>query len=284
MATAPTPRLTPELSPQHVDLAAISLTTRLPSFWTDMPRMWFAQFETIVGPQHQSEKVKYDLVLAKLGKEELSQVADIIDDPPEQRYTVLKNRLLKTFQESAEAQFQKLVKEMDLGQQRPSQLLARMRELARNTGTAGDTLKNLWMSRLPGWVRAILASSNADAKLDELANMADKIIENLRSGEIAAIHSSPPATSVEVNTELLTEIRNLSLELKTLRDEVSEIRGRERQRGYQRRGSRNNSRSRSRGPRRTPQSTDWLCRYHYRFREGARKCQPPCNWNTKKEN
>lgn len=249
--------------------------------------MWFAQFEAIIGPQHQGENVKYDLVLAKLGKEELSQVADLIDDPPaQQRYTTLKARLLKVFQESAEAQFHKLVKEMDLGQQRPSQLLARMRELAKNTGTAGDTLKNLWMSRLPGWVRAILASCSGEAKLDELASMADKIMENLRSGELAEIHRpASTALTVDVNAELLAEIRNLSLELKTLRGEVNEIRGRARQRQnfrWPRNGSR--SRSRSSGTRRTPQSPDWLCKYHFRYRETARKCESPCNWNTAKEN
>ncbi|XP_049886493.1 uncharacterized protein LOC126380969 [Pectinophora gossypiella] len=169
------------------DLAAISLVSRIPAFWRDMPRMWFARFEAVIGPQHQSEAVKFDLVLSKLDKEELSQISDLIDDPPEQqRYTVLKNRLMKIFQESAEAQFHKLVKEMDLGSQRPSQLLAKMRELAKNSGTAGDTLKNLWMTRLPGWARAILASSSADTKLDDLASMADKIMDNLRSGDIAA--------------------------------------------------------------------------------------------------
>lgn len=267
--------------PNH-DLAAISLSTRIPSFWTDMPRMWFAQFEAVVGPQHQSENVKYDLVLAKLGKEELSQIADLIDEPPaQQRYTALKNRLLKIYQESAEAQFHKLVKEMDLGQQRPSQLLAKMKELARNTSTAGDTLKNLWMSRLPGWVRAILASCKADTKLDELAGMADKIMDNLRSGEIVEVNK--PSTShndTTVNAELLTEMRNMSLEIKRLRGEVNEIRGREQRRSFRFYGRRSRSRSRSRGPRRTPQSADWLCKYHFRYRAAAKQCESPCNWRT----
>ncbi|XP_072934997.1 uncharacterized protein [Epargyreus clarus] len=186
----PTPaqQILPQLQ-GNSELAAISLSARIPGFSTDMPRMWFAQFEAIIGPKHQNECVKYDLVLAKLVKEELSQIADLIDDPPaQQRYTVLKARLLKVFQESAEAQFYKLVKELDLGQQRPSQLLAKMKELAKNTATAGDTLRNLWLSRLPGGVRAILASCNSEAKLDDLATMADKIMENLRSGELAEIH------------------------------------------------------------------------------------------------
>ncbi|XP_049886497.1 uncharacterized protein LOC126380973 [Pectinophora gossypiella] len=263
------------------DLAAISLVSRIPAFWRDMPRMWFARFEAVIGPQHQSEAVKFDLVLSKLDKEELSQISDLIDDPPEQqRYTVLKNRLMKIFQESAEAQFHKLVKEMDLGSQRPSQLLAKMRELAKNSGTAGDTLKNLWMTRLPGWVRAILASSSADTKLDDLASMADKIMDNLRSGDIAAV-DTPTASTSAVKLELLSQVRDLSMELKALRCEVNSIRGRGRplQRGNGRWG-RSRSRSQSR-PRRTPQSPDWLCKHHYRYRGAAWKCEAPCNWVNK---
>lgn len=76
-----------------------------------------------MGPQHQGEQVKYEMLVSKLTKEERSQLGDLISNPPEQqRYTALKNRLLKTFQVSAEAQFHKLVSKMDLGQQHPSQL------------------------------------------------------------------------------------------------------------------------------------------------------------------
>ncbi|KAJ2937844.1 hypothetical protein O0L34_g17822 [Tuta absoluta] len=137
-------------------LEAISIATRLPSFWQDMPRMWFAQFEAIVRPQNQGDKVKYELVISKLGKDELGYVADLLDNPPEtDRYGTIKRRLMTVFEESAESQFNKLIKEMDLGQQRPTQLLMKMRELAKSTGTGDDALKNLWISRMPAYVRAI---------------------------------------------------------------------------------------------------------------------------------
>ncbi|KAI5633725.1 hypothetical protein NE865_13558 [Phthorimaea operculella] len=122
--------------------------------------MWFAQFEAIVGPQNQSDKVKYELVIAKLGKEELGYVADLLDNPPQtDKYGTIKRRLMAVFEESAESQFNKLIREMDLGQQRPTQLLMKMRELAKSTGTGDDALKNLWISRMPAYVRAILAGS-----------------------------------------------------------------------------------------------------------------------------
>ncbi|KAI5639213.1 hypothetical protein NE865_08278 [Phthorimaea operculella] len=144
MATPPLP------PPPPIALEAISITTRLPSFWQDMPRMWFTQFEAIVGPQNQSDKVKFELVIAKLGKEELGYVADLLDSPPQtEKYGTIKRRLMAVFVESAESQSNKLIREMDLGQQRPTQLLMKMRELAKSTGTGDDALKNLWISRVP---------------------------------------------------------------------------------------------------------------------------------------
>ncbi|KAJ2937672.1 hypothetical protein O0L34_g17482 [Tuta absoluta] len=102
-------------------LEAISIATRLPSVWQDMPRMWFAQFEAIVRPQNQGDKVKYEMVISKLGKDELGYVADLLDNPPENdRYGTIKRRLMTVFEESAESQFNKLIREMDLGQQRPT--------------------------------------------------------------------------------------------------------------------------------------------------------------------
>ncbi|CAG4953075.1 unnamed protein product [Parnassius apollo] len=258
------------------EIATIGQASRIPPFWTDMPKMWFLRLESVMGPQHQGEQVKYDMVVSKLGKEELSQVSDLISNPPDQgRYTALKTRLLRVFQASAEAQFNKLVSGMELRQQRPSHLLAKMNELAKNSGAEGDTLKNLWLARLPAWIRVILATNRADTKLDDLAEMADKVMDNLRNGELLAVNtgstrsSSSTPTVAEVNVELLTQMKTMVLELKTLRSEVNAINNRRHNNGG-RRWVRNRFRSRNRTPQRTPRSEDWLCRYHFRYREASR--------------
>ncbi|KAJ2937517.1 hypothetical protein O0L34_g18662 [Tuta absoluta] len=135
--------------PPPIDLATITVTSRIAQFWPQTPKLWFAHFESIMAPRRLAD----DTI-----NEELSFISDILDNiPATNKYEVLKERLLKAFQESSEQQFHKLVKEMDLGQQRPSQLLRRMQELARNTGVGDDPLKNLWLSRLPPAVRAVLA-------------------------------------------------------------------------------------------------------------------------------
>lgn len=284
--------MTPPPPPNPNELATITIASRISQFWSQTPKLWFAHFQSIMAPRKVADDAKFDLVISKLGREELSYITDIIENLSDtNRYETVKQRLLKVFQESSEQQFHRLVKEMDLGQQRPSQLLRRMQELARNTGVGDDPLKNLWLSRLQPAVRAVLAVSPKDSKLGELAEMADKITESLNSGEVAAVASSSSA-GAEVNIALLAEMKNLSLELKNLRGEVNEIRGRQHQRSqrFQRRGSSSRrARSKSAGrhtptPGRTPSSPDWLCRQHYRYRERARFCEPPCNWNANRGN
>lgn len=116
----------------QMDLAAVSLTARIPEFWTDQPRHWFIQIESIMNPQHMSDQTKYDLVIGKLSKEAIGQITDLLIQPPAAgKFDALKARLLSVYEESVTRQLQKLLSEMDLGEQKPSQLLRRMRDLAR---------------------------------------------------------------------------------------------------------------------------------------------------------
>ncbi|GBP29802.1 hypothetical protein EVAR_94642_1 [Eumeta japonica] len=76
-------------------------------------------------------------------------------------------------------QLQKLSSEVQLGDQRPPQLLRRVRDLARTQKIPDDTLRVMWTGHLPTAVRAVLAASDTKDR-DNLAAVADKIIENTR--------------------------------------------------------------------------------------------------------
>lgn len=263
------------------ELANISVSSRVPNMWVDMPRMWFAQVESVLAPQKLGDQAKYDFVVARLDREALQQVSDIITSPPStDKYKTLKERLLHVFEESAERQFQKLVSEMELGTQKPTQLLRRMRDLGRNAKTSEDTLRNLWISRLPTSARAVLTVSH-DQTLDYLANIADKVMENIRSGDIAEIstlaNAGSSSSQVPVN-EILTEMQKLNLEVASLREEVNQQRRSATRRGRGQGGYRPRSRSR------TPNDPDWLCKWHFRYRRNARNCEKPCAWKTPSEN
>ncbi|KOB72057.1 Uncharacterized protein OBRU01_07409 [Operophtera brumata] len=78
-----------------------------------------------------SDETKFNIEVSKLDKEAIQQVADVLVDPPAQnKYNTLRTRLLAIHEESENRQLQKIIVEMELGEQKPSQLLRRMRDLS----------------------------------------------------------------------------------------------------------------------------------------------------------
>ena len=247
------------------ELAAITVASRIPEFWCDQPRLWFVQADAVLAPQKLSDEAKYQLVISKLGKEVIKQVSDILLAPPlAEKTKALRDRLLSIYEESESRQVQKLLSEMDLGDQKPSQLLRRMQELARNKMTA-ETLKVLWTGHLPATVRGILAVCEVK-NLDQLAVIADKVIET----------TGFPHQVSEIKAEAKSEPKDLALEIAKLNAKVDRMnRGWNRERARSRADSRNRSNSKARI---TPSDPKWLCFYHLRFKDKANKCVHPCNW------
>lgn len=99
---------------------------------SENPRLWFIQVEAILAPQKPSDANKYFMVVAKLSKEVIQQVTAIVANPPENnKFEALKTQLLQIYEESETREIQKLISEIELGDQKHSQLLRRMKELAR---------------------------------------------------------------------------------------------------------------------------------------------------------
>uniref|UniRef100_A0A2A4JNQ1 DUF7041 domain-containing protein n=2 Tax=Heliothis virescens TaxID=7102 RepID=A0A2A4JNQ1_HELVI len=198
------------------DLAQITIKTQIPDFWTDQPRLWFGQFEVIVADQKLGDRKKFNLVVAKLSKDHVQQVSDLILEPPEDKpYSALKERLLSVYEESDNQRIRKLLKEIDLGDQKPSQLLRKMKDLGRGR-FPDDTLRILWMGHLPAAVRTVLTISEV-TDLSKLAEQADKIFETAEPSEaiseVASSSSTSPTyyltltTSRITSTELLLTVK-----------------------------------------------------------------------------
>lgn len=267
--------MNPQTMPASSDeLSAIQMSSRIPEFWTDQPRVWFIRAEAVLLPQKISDDVQYQMIVSKLGKEAIQQVTDLLISPPEtKKYETLKNRLLAIYEESENRQIQKLIREMELGDQKPSQLLRRMRDLARGK-IPDETLRILWQSHLPPSVRAVLAVTEA-ADMDNLATVADKIMETTTQPQIAELSN---ADQPKGNEKILAEIAKLSARIGNMERSRNRFRGHSSHRFNQRSQSRSKSQ-----PRRTPESDDWLCFYHFRFRERANKCVQPCTWKKGNE-
>lgn len=254
------------------EVAQITVSSRIPDFWEDQPRTWFIQAESVLYNQKLSDAAKYHLIVAKLGKNVVRQVSDVLLNPPtEGKYDHLKRTLLDIYEESETRKIQKLIGEMELGDQKPSQLLRRMRELARDK-VNDSTLKIMWENLLPASVRAVLIVTDSK-DLNTLASVADKVMETFRPVPIAA---------VDTPVNLATEIANINRRI----DKMVATRSRPRYRG--RGGNRGRSRSHQRSSR--SQSTGLntakqdLCFYHARFGNKAHKCVQPCAWKEKPEN
>jgi hypothetical protein len=239
------------------------------------------------------------MVIAQLEKQDVENICDLLyDAPSDAQYTAIKERLISVYEESDSRQLHKLLSEMDLGDQKPSQLLRRMRTLARNK-VPDDTLRLMWTNLLPPHVRSVLAVSDTigkQAALDELAKLADKMIE---VQQIEAVSSTHPSTHSSTSTAQI-DVQFLVEEIRKLHTEIAELK----QSRHYTHFSRNHyaHRSRNRRPalspsrshlrhrslsRSSPQDSTTIspyCYYHRRFGAEARRCTTPCTFNKQQEN
>ncbi|KAJ8721881.1 hypothetical protein PYW08_004283 [Mythimna loreyi] len=272
------------LSSQHI--AGISLALRVPPFWRDKPRLWFITFEAATRDLKKSESQKAQMVIAQLEKEDIEQICDLLYNPPaENQYTVIKERLISVYEESDGKQLQKLLSDMELGDQKPSQLLRRMRSLAHKK-VPDNTLRLMWMNLLPAHVRSVLVVSDTISKetaLEELAKLADKMMEQTTEVSAVSIATASQQTHESAGIQnIVDEIKKLHLEIAELKTSCRHNRhDRSRtppRRHYGRSSHRAHSRPRSRSSTPAPPSTH--CFYHRRFVKHARHCTTPCNYNT----
>ena len=122
----------------------------------------------------------FDYIIASLSPEVATEVRDLIlQPPPEEPYNRLKEQLIKRTGVSEQRRLQQLLSSEELGDRKPTQLLRRMQQLLgdRSGINDGSFFRELFLQRLPTNVRMVLASTNNSVPLDELAQLADKIVE-----------------------------------------------------------------------------------------------------------
>ncbi|XP_069358477.1 uncharacterized protein [Maniola hyperantus] len=254
------------------ELAAISLKSRIPVFWRHRPRLWFAQFECIVASQKLSDEAKFQFAIGQLELCDIEQIGDIVLEPPATaKYETLKSRLIDLYEESNTKRLHKVIHDMELGSQKPSQLLRRMRDVAQKLFPE-DTLKLLWISHLPQAVRTPLSMST-ETSLDKLATTADKMIEQQNS-EVNSVCQSSTSTQGNSDSIVLNKIEELSKEIAAIKLNQSQF---------------------SRRPRRVniyrpPVSQEQkfnhsrICFYHRRFGDQAYRCLSPCEYKKQVNN
>ena len=231
-----------------------TVSVKLPPFWPADPQLWFAQVEAQFATRRiTAQKTRFDHVVASLSPEFATEIRDLLLHPPtENPYTALKEQLIKRTAASEQQRLQQLLSTEELGDRKPTQFLRRMQQLLGDTPTDGSLVRELFLQRLPTNVRMVLASARRDASLEELADMADKMMEV----------ASPSIATVQVPPKVTTEIEELRSEVASLTTLVKSLTHR---------------RSPSPTRRHSPAESSHLCWYHQRYGESARKCKEPCS-------
>lgn len=250
-----------------------------PPFWRTSPKLWFSHLEAqFATGSITTDETKYYYVVAALDEQMLKLVSDIVERPPAlHKYQTIRDNLIKSLSESETQQLQNLLQGMELGEQKPSQLLRQMRS-SNGFALLDPVLKNLWLKRLPQQAQIVLAAS--PGSLDDLAILADKILETFRPSTLFAVSSSNqesrPSTELSALEAKLDELIN-HIGLPGRSDSnFNRIRNRSSSRS-------SNSRNRSSSPRSSQNTKDYkYCWYHFRFGADATKCNSPCQFKSSK--
>lgn len=262
-----TPALAVQQPALHIDRVAV----KPPPFWKADPALWFVQLEAQFALSRiTSEETKFHHVVSAIDTEILSHVADLLTAPPgENKYTAIKNKLITVFSETSERKLRKLLSEVSLGDQKPSQLLMHMTQLG-GTSVTTDMLRTLWLQHLPATIQTVLLANNGP--VDELAKLADRMLE-IEQPRSFAVQQADSQLS-EVVSQLAQQVAALSSKVDSaLTSGLASSAA-----------QRNESRVADKFPAQHQQSwdptmlPDGLCWYHQRFGPKARKCVAPCNY------
>lgn len=238
---------------------AAAVSVKLPDFWKNDPNMWFAQAEAQfhLARITQDETMFWHIV-ARIDQSVICHISDLVNTPPAaNKYKAVKDRLITRFALSPQARIEQLLGASDLGDLRPSHLLARMQEIATGLNVDESIMKTLFLQRIPSHARAILSIS--DGSLNKLAEMADRMLDSSSSSVTSCAAATPGSSSSLDLNSLKGEIELLTAEIRRLRARAIGPR------------SRSSSRPNIAGE-------ETICWYHRKYGGRAEHCRAPCSF------
>lgn len=257
----------------------------LPPFSASDPQLWFAIADnSFRAAGITTEETKYQYVVAHLGHENSREVKDlIINTPAVNPFSTLREAVTLRVGQSQKQKTRRLLELEQLGDRKASQFLRHLKDLGGSL-VNDEFLKTIWLTRLPTMVQAILAGQQ-NLSLDNLASLADSIMETTSCQQLAQITKSPTEyDSAKPFLPSMSPIETLMSQMQLMQREIASLKSF----SGSGRGTSRNSRSpnRSRDQRGSAKSPDrslsrkrsGLCWYHWRWGSGATKCIPPCNF------
>lgn len=131
-----------------------------------------------------------------------------IKQTPGNEYKSLKQAIIQTYSDSEAMRIKNLLSGLQLGDRKPSQLLAEMCHLY--PGPHDAIFEELFLNRLPINVRGIVVTFRDDGKtkktIQEMAQMADTIMETMHTPKmISTISDEPSFSAIEKKIEIISE-------------------------------------------------------------------------------
>ena len=155
--------------------AAAYKNVKLSEYWPDAPAAWFAAAELkfrVAGITEEREKFAH--VAGALPNRLFQGMMDLVDDKPENAYTVLKGRMVLAHELTAVQKAARVLQLPTLGNQRPSELRAALMQYC-PPGEAGTAMfRASFISRLPSSLQIHLSGAEM-GDLRELTQQADRL-------------------------------------------------------------------------------------------------------------
>lgn len=263
---------------------------RIPAFWKNQVKAWFNYIECLFKLSNVSrDEVRYALVVSALDSLALEQISDILANPPlGDKYRTVKLRLEGAYSESQQMRISRLLSGLTLGDERPSQLLRRMKTLARDE-VSERFLMSIWLQRLPDQIRLFISAN--DGNLDQLGQLADRLMETLgersftESSMLTSIGSNPS------NQERYITLAEFDRRTQSILDRIDSMAG-VRNQNVETATNQNlrpafahrRTRSKSREGDRSQIGRSDVCWYHRKFGEKATRCTIPCAYKKPQGN
>ena len=164
---------------------------------------------------------------------------------------------------------QELLSKEELGNERPTDLLRRMKKLLADKYDSfdKDLFKQLFYQRLPPTTQRSLFTVKTTLSVDALATLADEFVAALPPDQSAVAS----ITTQDSTTHLTELVAQLSLQVKDLQKQLNE---RSRSRSSSHHSSKRRPRSRS-----NTKDPSAVCFYHRKFGKDAIKCLAPCTFH-----
>lgn len=202
-------------------MSQASVRVPFPVFKSDDIVAWFRRLEYWFNfSKVESEKAKFALIVSQIDNPMVTNLDELLNPDNEKPYSLAKAKIISIFEQTTSSKINKLLSGCQLGDLKPSQLLAEMKRIGGNVGD--DILRNLWSKRLPMHLQPVVAAATKSS-LEEIASIADAVIDVVGPVSICNVNQTSNSMPTTGESSELSEIQELRLAINQLTKSFSEM-------------------------------------------------------------